>query len=248
MGNEEKKNLFYDRRGDHGLPLAAHEHRSSLERMGVSDPYELRAVVAEQRARIDAYEAGQDAAPREEGIVLSPAQLWHKLLNATEDTRMAMLTALAENARTAHDCFAQDHQGRVAWMEMEREQLSAAVFGSVTTDSTQQLHTAVRALRSIMVDGIAARTTVAEPLEDDLDGFPEEPDVREKIGAQLKSAGIDMQSVCRFAWEGPPTDACDGGAHECRLINPLHAQAHECDPGHCGQTLTHEEAERLATQ
>jgi hypothetical protein len=212
----------------------------------LSEYAEVIEMAREAGEKIARYEAGQDATPREEGIVLSPAQLWHKLLTVPEDQRLAMLRVLTENARTAYDCFAQDHGGALMQLEADREALSHAVFGSPTLDSTSQLHTAVRALRSVMVDGIAARGGVVEYREVEPETFPEEPDVREKIGAQLKSAGIDLSSVCGYQWEGPATDACDGGAHACRLVNPLHVQAHECDPDHCGQTLTHIEAEQLA--
>lgn len=214
----------------------------------LSEYAEVIAMAREAGEKIARYEAGQDAAPREEGIVLSPAQLWHKLLNAPESTRMAMLMAMVENTRTAQACFMQDHEGMGAQLEYNRSELAHAVFGSVTTDGTAQLLTAVRALRQVMVDGIAARSTAVEYRTADeptLDEFPEEKDTRAKIGEQLKSAGIDLQSICNFEWDGLDTPLCPLGAHTCSKVNPLHADAHSCN---CGASLTHEDAERLATQ
>lgn len=272
MGNEEP--LYYDSCGGQGLPQAAHEHRMQLERLNASNPYELRAIVAEQRAALDAlssaddalkdvlnsatakletYEAGQDVTPRDEATMPTPGQLWHELLNAREDVRLAALLRLIENTKTATDCFMQDHQGAMMQLEGDREQLSIAVFDMPTLDSTSQLHTAVRALRQAIVDGIATRAVriayaEAAPAED-LDNFPVEKDVQAKIGDQLKTAGIDPQSVCGYTWETGTTDGLDSSAHEgctrhrCGVINPLHSVSHECG---CEETLTHEQAERLA--
>jgi hypothetical protein len=264
----ESNNLFYDKHGGHGLPLAAHEHRARLERLNASDPCELRAVAGEALAKRDAledtikqlngvlnsamaklelYEAGQDATPRDEAVMPTPGQLWHNLLGAREDVRLAMLLRLLENTNTATDCFMQDHAGALTQLESDRELLSIAVFDMPTGDSTRQLHTAVRALRQIMVDGIARRVTVVELTdEEEPDDFPVEPDVKAKIGEQLKTAGIDLQSVCGFEWETEQTCADNAdGRHLCSEVNPLHAQAHNCG-GHCRQLLTHEQAEKLA--
>lgn len=246
---------FRDGRGGQALPLAAHEHRMRLERLGAGDPYELRAVAGEVmaerddlRAKLAAYEAGQESIAEHEvwGKELTPGQLWNKLLNATEDQRQALLMAFVLNARTASACFAQDHEGMGAQLEYNRTELAHAVFGSVTTDGTAQLHTAVRALRQVMVDGIAARSTAVEFAgEVTLDDFPVEADVKAKIGEQLKSAGIDPQSICAYEWVGDATPLCPLGKHFCSEVNPLHADAHDCN---CGTSLTHEDAERLATR
>lgn len=212
------------------------------------DEQEVIRLAREAGEKIARYEAGADATPREEGTLLTtPGQLWHKLLGAPEDVRMAMLQAALENAQSAHTCFVMGHEGRLREAEEERELLSIAVFDMPTNDSTRQLHTAVRALRQVMVDGIAARTTTVEMTgELTLEEFPEEPDLRQKIGAQLKSAGIDLQSICGYEWQGDATPLCPLGSHTCGAVNPLHALAHGCKD--CSASLSHEEAERLATQ
>lgn len=60
-----------------------------------------------------------------------------------------------------------------------------------------------------------------------------------------KRAGIDRRAKCGYTWEGEPTDWCDGGAHECQLIDPLHQVDHACDERYCGQTLSVPAAEAL---
>lgn len=243
--------LFYDSAGGQGLPKAAHDHRMQLERLGVNNPYELRAIIAEQRARLDAYEAGAQAFDALEARKLNPGQLWRKLLDASTDQRLAMLLRQSENMSTAYDCFAQDHQRRLADLTERIEETQRQLSETLGFDQAQPLCSllvAVRALKNVMVEGIAAReprVEYAEPSIEDLPEFAGDRDVREKIGEQLKSAGIDTQSICHYQWEGPATDGCDGGAHDCQLVNPLHASAHQCDPQWCGQELTHEEAERI---
>ena len=261
--NEE---LFRDSQGSHALPRAAHEHRMSLERLGASDPYELRAIVAEQRAQLDdldelakkilAYEAGMDATPRDEASAFAtPGQLWHALLTAPEHIRAILLESAIMNADAARACFQQDHREVMLRAERQREGLADAIFDHPTDDSHESLLVSVRALRQVMVDGIARRsTTVVGPTDEDYpadlltydEDFPVEADVKAKIGEQLKSAGIDLQSICNFEWVGEATPLCPLGAHKCGAVNPLHALAHGCKD--CSASLTHEDAERLATQ
>jgi hypothetical protein len=73
----------------------------------------------------------------------------------------------------------------------------------------------------------------------DLPEFEGDRDVREKIGEQLKSAGIDPSAPCGFEWPGDDMHA----EHFCGEINPLHTQDHKCEL--CSGTLSHVEAEAM---
>lgn len=233
---------------------------TTTERNRLDGSIEAKQNIIESMGRkLAAYEAGQDTTPAEEGRELTGAQMWHKLLTADETTRMAMLTAFWSNLGVARACFEQDHEGRIADLlhQLDTAQTDLArTFGLDEDDvlpSLGELTVTVRALRNVMVDGIARRATVLDDAIDQAldeydESFPQEAGTQEKLVAVLKEKGIDVASICRYTWEGAPTDACDGGVHECRLVNPLHAESHACDPDHCGQELTHEDAERLATQ
>lgn len=209
-----------------------------------------RRQLIEAQEKIKAYELGASFEPTEEGAELNAAQLWGKLLSASTHTRQTIIGQAIRSNELARACFAQDHEGRLNHLEYELQDVQAKLSATLGFDAPQPLFAltvAVQALKNIMVEGIAQRSQVLfteQEAEIDLD-FPAEAGVAEKIGEQLKSAGIDTQSICRYSWEGESTDACDAGVHECRMVNPLHAEAHECDPRHCGATLTHEEAERI---
>lgn len=219
----------------------------------------LRRLLREARDKIEAYEAGADPTPVPEGVAGTTGQLWHKILQADEAGRFRLLNWLIELAERESNCFTQNHEGRIDHLQFELQDVQAKLGATLGFDTPQSLHSltvAVQALRNVMVDGIAARESRVEYREltdedypSDLlkndEDFPQERTVQEKIGDQLKAAGIDTTAVCRYTWEGPSTDSCDGGVHECRLINPLHVESHQCDPDHCGQELSHDEAERL---
>lgn len=228
---------------------------------GTNPPTEeekLRQLIVEVRDKLARYEAGADATPAPEGedIPLTTGQLWHKMLQADEAGRFRLLNWFMEVAERDSSCFAENHRGRLEHLQFELEDVQAKLSTTLGFDTPQSLHSltvAVQALRNVMVDGLAAREGRVEyaaagsvTLDDLLSKFPAAPSVQEKIGEQLKAAGIDTSAVCGYGWEGEPTDACDAGVHECRLINPLHVQSHQCDPDHCGQELSHFEAEQRA--
>lgn len=224
--------------------------KATLERMA-AEADEARTRAEQLSQKVTAYEAGMDPAEHEEGAQHTPASLWRALLQADHERRALLLDALLSNINTANECFMLDHRRRIENMAYEREQtrevLSAAVFGEPTVDSFVELIAGVRALRQVMVDGIAARgqvlTTVHEVGIEDLPGFPGERDVREKIGEQLKTAGIDTQSLCRYEWTTSADDDDGCNEHVCGEVNPLHAQAHSCEQ--CGVMLSHQDAERI---
>lgn len=205
------------------------------------------------RRKVEAYEAGQE--PYEPGVmwghVLNRGQLWHRLLTADENLRMGMLGAMLSNADDAKKCFEQDHGGRLMELEALREQLSVAVFGSLTLDSMQQLIVGVRALRQVIVDGIAARSTIQEcELTEDVQEqeFGDAPNPLAVIDEGLEKAGIDRNAECRYqvkGWGDTEDEWCaDTGVkgHLCGLVDPMHASAHMC---RCGSELSHEQAEAL---
>lgn len=211
--------------------------------------------VEDLRAKLRAHEAGADHnPPGAERSTRTPGQLWRILLDSTEDQRLALLANILETAHTAEECYAQDHAGLMRQADIDREQLSIAVFDMPTLDSTQGLLTAVRALRQIMVDGIGQRTervqyAVAQPEDDeDLDGFPQEKGVADKIKEQLDAAGIDLTAKCGWEWETlldePDSSICT--SHLCGLVNPLHSTSHEC--AKCGAFQTQAEAELMAME
>lgn len=202
---------------------------------------------------VDDYEAGADATPVPEGAAGTTGQLWHKMLQADEAGRFRLLGWFTEVADRSSACFTENHRGRLEHLQFELEDVQAKLSTTLGFDTPQSLHSltvAVQALRNVLVDGLAARAEYAGSvtLDDLMPKFPAAPSVQEKIGEQLKAAGIDTSAVCGYTWEGEQTDACDAGVHQCRLINPLHVQSHQCDPDHCGQELSHFEAERLVRE
>ena len=63
--------------------------------------------------RIAFYEAGADTTPRERTTVPSAGQLWHELLAAPPDRRLAKLGWLLSQNDVACECFALDHRSRI---------------------------------------------------------------------------------------------------------------------------------------
>lgn len=219
-------------------------HRAELETL-------CRALLNERDHLldvVDAYEAGREVydIAMAEGRRATPGQLWHKLLSAPEDGRLALLLAMLGSSDAAHDCFMQNHQGRIEAIEYELADVQAklgSVFGFDTPQSLHSLTVAVQALRNIMVAGIAERGQVLTTMEET--EMPEwrQPDGLEaekaKVRDSLKEAGIDLRSVCGFEWPGDEMHE-----HACGEVNPLHAQSHWCE--RCNATLSHVEAEKLA--
>lgn len=211
-----------------------------------------RRQLIEAQEKIKAYELGASFEPIEEGAELNAAQLWGKLLSASTHTRQTIIGQAMRSNELARACFAQDHEGRLNHLEYELQDVQAKLSATLGFDAPQPLFAltvAVQALKNIMVEGIAQRSQVlitdadypADLLDND-DDFPAEAGVAEKITEQLKTAGIDLQSICGYEWEGEPVPLHALGLHKCGKVNPLHADAHECN---CGQALTHEEAERI---
>ncbi len=229
-------------------------YRSALET--ITEQKETLVCVADDlaaaRTQLRDIVAGSDPTQPAEGTTLTAGQLWHRLLNMPVEERLLQLRRALEADDQARSCFVADHAGRMQYAETElearREQLSHAVFSEVTLDGHSELLTAVRALRSVMVDGIAKRPagqltvmSVHEHDEGERPDFPVEKGVQERVGEQLKSAGIDLQAVCDYLWDN--TDEHGDHDHQCGLTNPLHAGPHAC--ASCATTLTHEDAERL---
>lgn len=63
--------------------------------------------------RVAFYEAGADTTPRERTTPPSAGQLWHELLAAPPDRRLAKLGWLLSQNDVACECFALDHRGRI---------------------------------------------------------------------------------------------------------------------------------------
>jgi hypothetical protein len=210
---------------------------------------EVIKLAREAGEKIARYEAGRDDSERVEGQARTPGQLWAQLLDSSMPERQFMLEAMIRNTEGLRACFVEGHRGRIEDLTSRIEEAQRHLSETLGFAETQPLYSlliAVRALKNVMVEGLATRESViTTAAEVELPEFAGDRGVREKIDEQLKSAGIDTQSICRFTWEGPSTDACDGGVHECRLVNPLHIEDHACDPRHCGQTLSHIEAEKL---
>ena len=61
------------------------------------------------QAEIDRLRAGEDAASE----TLTPARLWHDLLEASEMRRLWVLGRLIEAQDDANRCFLEDHEGRL---------------------------------------------------------------------------------------------------------------------------------------
>lgn len=62
--------------------------------------------------RLKFYEAGSDPRPRAPGVAPSAENLWHELLNAPPDKRIAHLRHLLGSADVARACFVEDHRGQ----------------------------------------------------------------------------------------------------------------------------------------
>lgn len=227
--------------------MGSNDFTESTQDMYRRQLIELSRQLIEAQEKIKAYELGASFEPIEEGAELNAAQLWGKLLSASTHTRQTIIGQAMRSNEQARACFAQDHERRLNHLTYELEDVQANLSTALGFDAPQPLYAltvAVQALRNIMVEGIAQRSQVLfteQEAEIDLD-FPAEAGVAEKIGEQLKTAGIDLQSICGYEWEGEPVPLHALGLHKCGKVNPLHADAHECN---CGQALTHEEAERI---
>jgi hypothetical protein len=199
---------------------------------------------------VDIYEAGRDDSERVEGVVRSPGQLWARLLDTPMPERIFLLETILQNGEGARQCIVQGHPARIQDLTSRIEEAQRHLSETLGFSEAQPLYSllvAVRALKNVMVEGIAARELVRDAVEEvELPEFVGDRDVREKIDEQLKSAGIDTQSICGFEWhttlEVPDTSICTD--HYCGEVNPLHTQDHIC--AGCGVVLTHVEAEKLA--
>lgn len=217
----------------------------------------LEAQIEHLRSLVKAYEAGADATPVPEGVAGTTGQLWHKMLQADEAGRFRLLNWFMEVAERESSCFALNHEGRLRNLTFELEDVQAKLSTTLGFDTPQSLHSltvAVQALRNVMVDGLAARAQIltAEDYLSDLlkydEDLPQEPSVQEKIGEQLKAAGIDTSATCGYEWstEQGVLDPSICYNHACAMINPLHVESHQCAA--CGAVLTHDQAERLVME
>lgn len=217
----------------------------------------LRQLIVEVRDKLARYEAGADPTPVPEGVAGTTGQLWHKMLQADEAGRFRLLGWFMEIAERSSSCFAQNHQGSIDQLQFELQDVQAKLSATLGFDTPQSLHSltvAVQALRNVMVDGLAARAQIltAEDYPSDLleydEDLPQEPSVQEKIGEQLKAAGIDTSATCGYEWNltDEHVEHDISTVHRCTMINPLHAESHVC--GNCGTVLTHDQAERLVME
>jgi hypothetical protein len=226
---------------------------------------ELRAL----RAKVAAYESAPSAGDGR------AAEMWRHLLRLSPLARCeqieAQLTAidaghqvaaerdvLVESLREAQHTIAnlETHKRSLEWQVRVRDEASRALQldnmqlrGQI---SAYQHVLKLQADAAVQIQALASasRTLLPEPerVPEDLPDHrqPEAlQDVKDKVASDLKAAGIDTASICGYQWEGETTDACDGGVHECRLVNPLHVGDHACDPRWCGMTLSQETAERI---
>lgn len=211
---------------------------------------QLREDIRQAGRKIEAYEAGADASPRDEGTQATAGQLWHSLLRSDENRRLGLLEGLLANTEQSRECFTQDHRGQIEMMSFDLQDVQArlsATFGFETPQSLHALTVATQALRNIMVMGIASRVVEEADVEiaEEMRAAREADSVK-VIDDAFERAGIDITARCEYEW--PNDDAKNPcSSHFCGLINPMHAQAHECEQ-RCGATLSHEDAERLATQ
>lgn len=68
-----------------------------------------------QLARI---RAGEDSTPPTPGVWMTPEQLWHALLEMHPSTRLDRLQTLIASAQKAEQCFLQNHEDRIAFLEL----------------------------------------------------------------------------------------------------------------------------------
>lgn len=209
-------------------------------------------LLREKLARI---EAGADATPSVEGAQRTAGQLWHRLLTGDEGTRMALLEGMLASQQYALDCLSKDHDRRIEHLSDELMDVQAKLSSALGFETPQPLHSltvAVRALRSVMVDGLGARPAVkfatVDLVTEFADSMPDEqPDAKQVVADAIERAGIDTNAYCNFEW-GTGNDCTNdrGEGHLCGEVNPLHVDVHVC--GTCEATLTHEQAERMANQ
>lgn len=235
--------------------MGSNDFTESTQDMHRRQLTELSRQLIEAQEKIKVYELGASFEPIEEGAEPNAAQLWGKLLSGGTHTRQTIIGQAMRSNELARACFAQDHEGRLNHLEYELQDVQAKLSATLGFDAPQPLFAltvAVQALKNIMVEGIAQRSQVlitdadypADLLDND-DDFPAEAGVAEKITEQLKTAGIDLQSICGYEWhttlDVPDTSICTD--HFCGTVNPLHAESHSC--AGCGSSLSHEEAERI---
>lgn len=203
---------------------------------------------AELREKVERYEAGADATPVDVAAAGTSGQLWHKMLQADEAGRFRLLNGLLSNMEAASACFLQDHAGRIGELQgilnAAEETLADAVGLEGHDYDLAQLVAAAHALRSALVESATPPQTVLSSIENV--EWPQERDVATKINEQLKTAGIDLRSLCGYEWTDEGATPCPrnkGAEHVCGQANPLHTQSHVCEQ--CGATLNHEQAEAL---
>jgi hypothetical protein len=211
-----------------------------------SEEVALRRHLRELSEKVAAYEAGaEEYSPSDtEGQQLPAAQLWHMLLNVSREKRFRVLHQIQQTQEEASNCFLNNHRS----LEQENADLRMKLQGlqervdSLNTALTHKMGeiAAYQKVLEIQAGPRVEYAAVASPTLDDLPEFQGDRGVREKIGDQLKSAGIDLHSLCRYEWW---TD--DEHEHICGQVNPLHAEAHVCELATCRATLSHEDAERL---
>lgn len=214
---------------------------------------ELRAERKELKAKIEAYEAGRDGSEHVEGQELSVGQLWDRLLEQESGAaRLDLLQSMRTSAQRGRACIVQGHTNRIEDLTSRIEEAQRHLGKTLGFTETQPLYSllvAVRALKNVMVEGLALRELARDAVEEvELPEFVGDRGVREKIDEQLKSAGIDTQSICGFTWKEPGSESyvmagCNDGWHSCGEVNPLHTQDHAC--AGCRAVLSHIEAEKL---
>jgi hypothetical protein len=88
--------------------------------------------MATPEAQLARIRAGEDASPVQEGVWMTPEQMWHSLLEMHPATRLDRLAALIANSQRAEACFMQNHDKRIAFLEeqIEREHCGACGNGT----------------------------------------------------------------------------------------------------------------------
>lgn len=112
--------------------------------------------------RIEGLRAGEDCTPPEEGVMLTPGQWWHRLLDLDEKARLTRLKEVLECADKGLACDAHMHE----------ENLQDLRQHAVMVSSRSQQWQTARRLLSIYVqtlredrEGVIGRGAVADKLE-----------------------------------------------------------------------------------
>jgi hypothetical protein len=101
------------------------EHADSVSANAIN-PHRIQRVkqsadiVAQE---VNAIRAGADSTPVAPGVIPTPGQAWHRLLNAEPEERTERLARLLDSSNTASICYQNDHEGRI--------ELSTALLGSL---------------------------------------------------------------------------------------------------------------------